>query len=60
MSGARARSFLANVIVGVVVVIVALWLLRGVVRTFLWLVSVAALVAVVIALLWLAGRIRKG
>ena len=60
MSGSRARSLLANVIVGVVVVIVALWLLRGVVRAFVWFASVAALVAVVVALLWLAGRIRKG
>ncbi len=40
--------------------IVALWLLRGVLRTFLWLLSLAALAGVVVALLWLAGRVRKG
>ncbi len=60
MSASRARALLANLIVGVVVVIVALWLLRGVLRTFLWLLSLAALAGVVVALLWLAGRVRKG
>jgi hypothetical protein len=56
----RARSLLADVIVGVVVFIVVIWLLRRVVGMILWVASLLALVLVVVALLALARWVRKG
>ena len=56
----KTRSFIADVIVGLAVVIVALWLVRRVLGTLLWLGSLAALVLVVLALFALARWVRKG
>jgi hypothetical protein len=56
----RTRSLIADVIVGLVVFIVAIWLLRRVVGMILWLASLLALAVVVVALLALARWVRKG
>lgn len=54
----RGRTLLADIIVGIAVFIVALWLLRWVVGMVLWFASVAALVLVVVALFALARWVR--
>jgi hypothetical protein len=54
------RSFIADVIVGVAIFVVVLWLLRRVLGMVLWLGSLAALVIVVMALFALARWVRKG
>jgi hypothetical protein len=54
----RARNLLADILVGIAVVIVLWWLLRGVLGMILWLVNVIAFVAVVVILLAIANRIR--
>lgn len=56
----RTRSIIADVIVGVAIFIVAIWLLRRVIGMVLWLASLAALILVVAALFGLARWVRKG
>ena len=56
----KTRSFLADVVVGLVVFIVALWLFRRVIGLIFWLASVLALILVVGALLSFARWLRKG
>ncbi len=56
----RARSLLADIIVGIAIFIVALWFLRWVVGMVLWFASVAALVLVVVALFAFAKWVRGG
>ena len=56
----RVRNLFADVIVGVVLVLVAWWVLRRVFGLVLWLVNTMAFVIVVVALLVIAGRIRGG
>lgn len=56
----RIRNLLADVIVGVVLLLVAWWVLRRVFGLVLWLVNTLAFVILVIALLVIANRIRGG
>ncbi len=56
----RVRNVLADVIVGVVLLLVAWWVLRRVFGLVLWLVNTLAFVILVIALLVIAGRLRGG
>lgn len=56
----RPRAFLADVLVGVAVFVVVIWLLRWVVGMVLWIASLAAIVFVVVALLALARLVRRG
>lgn len=54
----RARNLLADVLVGIVVIIVLWWFLSRVLGLILWVVNVVAFVAVVVILLAIARRIR--
>ena len=54
----RIRNLLADLIVGVVVVLVAFWVLRRLFGTLLWLINAVAFIVVVVVLLAGAGRIR--
>ena len=54
----KIRNVLADVVVGIVVLLVLWWVLRRVFGFLLWIVSTVAFVAVVIFLLILANRIR--
>jgi hypothetical protein len=54
----RFRNILADAIVGVVLVVVALWLLRGVFRLVYWGVSLIVIVIVVGLALRIAGKLR--
>lgn len=56
----RVRNLLADVIVGVVLLLVAWWVLRRVFGLVLWLVNTLAFVILVVALLVIASRIRSG
>jgi hypothetical protein len=56
----RARSLVANVLVGIAVFLVALWLLRRVIGLILWLAGLLALVVVVGGLLAAARWVRRG
>lgn len=56
----RVRNLLADIIVGVVLLLVAWWVLRRVFGLVLWLVNTLAFVVLIIALLVIAGRIRGG
>ena len=55
----RIRNILADVIVGIVVVVVALWLVRGVFRLVYWGVSLVAILIVVALALWIAEKLRR-
>ncbi|MDJ0954557.1 MAG: hypothetical protein QNJ81_12840 [Acidimicrobiia bacterium] len=54
----RVRNAIADLIVGIVVVLVALWLLRGVFRMVTWGASVVLIVIVVVVAFRIAGKIR--
>ncbi len=54
----RARNLVADILVGIVIVILLWWFLRGVVGMILWLVNIIAFVAVIVILLAIANRIR--
>ena len=54
----RIRNLLADLIVGVVLVLVTLWVLRRLFGTLLLLINAVAFVLVVVVLLAVAGRIR--
>ena len=54
----RIRGFLADALVVIVVVVVALWLLRGVFRLVQWGVTLVVLLIVVVAALRVAGKLR--
>ena len=56
----RSRSLAADVLVGLALVIVAVWLLRRVIGLVLWLAGLVAVVVVVGGLLWLSRRVRGG
>ncbi len=55
----RFRNVLSDVLVGVVVVIGALWLLRNVFRLVYWGASMIVLLIVVIVLLRVAWKLRN-
>ncbi len=54
----RARNLVADILVGIVILIVLWWVLRGVFGMILWLVNVIAFIAVIVILLMIASRIR--
>ena len=54
----RMRGALADVLVGVVVVLVALWLLRRVFQMVLWGASLIVIVLAVVVVLRIASKIR--
>ena len=54
----RLRNILADAIVGVVLVVVALWLLRGVFRLVYWGVTMVVLLIVIGFALRIAGKLR--
>jgi len=54
----RLRNILADVLVGVVVVLVAFWLLRGVFRLVIWGATVVVLGIVVVFVLRIAAKLR--
>jgi hypothetical protein len=56
----RSRELLSNLIVGIAIFLVVVWLLRRVVGLILWGASILALVVVMVALLALARWVRKG
>lgn len=56
----RVRNLLADVVVGVVLFLIAWWVLRRVFGLVLWLVNTLAFVIVIVLLLVLASRIRGG
>ncbi len=56
----RARDVVANVLVGVVILLVVVWLLRRVLGFVLGVASLVLLVIAVVALLAVADRIRSG
>ncbi len=54
----RIRNALADLIVGIVVLLVAFWLLRGVFRMVIWGASLVLIVIIVVVALRIAGKIR--
>ena len=54
----RLRAALADVIVGVVVLLVALWLLRSVIGMVIWGANIVLLVILVVVVLRIAAKIR--
>ena len=53
------RNLIADLLVGVVVIIVAFWLLRNVFRMVVWGANLVVLVLVVVVVLRIAGKIRS-
>ncbi len=54
----KIRNAVADVLVGIVVVLVAFWLLRGVFRLVYWGVTLVILVLVIGVVLRVASKIR--
>ena len=54
----RLRNILADVIVGVVLIVVALWLLRGVFRLVYWGATLVVVVLVIGLALRVASKLR--
>lgn len=55
----RLRNALADVLVGIVVVLVALWLLRGVFQLVYWAATMVVLVLVIVFVLRIASKLRR-
>ena len=55
----RFRNVLADALVAVVLVIVALWLLRGVFRLVQWGVTLVVVLIVIALALRVAGKLRQ-
>jgi hypothetical protein len=55
----RFRTLLADILVGLALVLVLWWVLRRVFGLLLWLVNAVAFIAVIVLLLWVAGRLRR-
>lgn len=54
----KLRSAVADLLVGVVVIIVALWLLRGVFRMVIWGATLVIMVLLIGLVLRIASKIR--
>ena len=54
----RLRAALADLIVGVVVLLIAVWLLRSVLGMVIWGATVVLLVILVVVVLRIAAKIR--
>lgn len=55
----RIRNVLADVLVGVAIILAVLWLFGGVLRLVLWAVNLLVIVVVVAVLLRIAHKLRK-
>jgi hypothetical protein len=53
------RNVIADVLVGLVVVLVAVWLLRGVLHVVYWGATLVAMVLVIAVVLRIASKIRS-
>ncbi len=54
----RLRNTVADMLVGVVVILIAFWLLRGVFRMVIWAASLVLIILVVALVLRIAAKIR--
>ena len=54
----RIRNVLADLIVGIVVIFVAFWLLRGVFRVVIWGATLILILLIVFVALRIAAKIR--
>jgi uncharacterized membrane protein len=54
----RLRNVLADVLVGLVVILVAFWLLRGVFAMVIWAATIVLIVILVVFVLRIAGKLR--
>jgi len=54
----RLRNALADVLVGVVLIVVSFWLLRGVFRMVYWGVSTIVIVVAIVFVFRIAGKLR--
>ena len=54
----RLRNTVADMLVGVVVILIAFWLLRGVFRMVIWGASLVLIILVVALVLRIAAKIR--
>ncbi len=54
----RLRNILADALVAIVLIVVALWLLRGVFRLVQWGVTLVVVVIVIALALRVAGKLR--
>jgi len=54
----RARNLLADILVGIVLLIIAVWVLRKLLGAVLWLANTIAFVAAIVVILIIANRIR--
>jgi hypothetical protein len=54
----RLRNAVADVLVGVVLVLVAFWLLRGVFRMVIWAATLILFVLIIAVVLRIAAKIR--
>ena len=55
----RLRNALADVLVGIAVIIGVLWILRGVFRLVSWGASLIILVLVIVVILRIAAKLRS-
>jgi hypothetical protein len=54
----KIRNALADILVGIVVVVVAFWLLRGVFRLVIWGATIVMLGIIVVFVLRVAAKLR--
>lgn len=54
----RFRNAVADLLVGIVVVLVAFWLLRGVFRMVIWGATLVVLILIIALVLRIAAKIR--
>jgi hypothetical protein len=54
----RLRNAIADLLVGLLVILVAFWLLRGVFRMVIWGASLIIIVLLIVVVLRIAGKIR--
>ncbi len=54
----RLRNAIADLLVGLLVMLVAFWLLRGVFRMVIWGASLIIIVLLIVVVLRIAGKIR--
>jgi len=54
----RLRNTIADLLVGLLVILVAFWLLRGVFRMVIWGASLIIIVLLIVVVLRIAGKIR--
>jgi hypothetical protein len=55
----RVRNVLADVLVGIAIIVGALWILRGVFRFVYWGASMIVVLIVIIVILRVASKLRQ-